>query len=132
MQFTEGRLRVVNRSYSGRVTIREVAAHAGVSVSAVSKVLRGAYGVSAPMRQGVEASVEALGFRPMASARGADEVRRRAADALNSSSTFALDWIGEATEALLGPGQRPVTRLSSPRRSGGKTMGDGFQTGSGC
>lgn len=55
---------------SARVTIRTVAEHAGVSVAAVSKVLRDAYGVSADMRAKVEASIAALNYRPSAAARG--------------------------------------------------------------
>jgi len=52
------------------VTIRTVAEHAGVSVAAVSKVMREAYGVSADMRARVEASIAALNYRPSAAARG--------------------------------------------------------------
>lgn len=58
-----------NRS-AKRVTIREVAEDAGVSVSAVSKVLRDAYGVSDALRDQVRASIVKLGYRPNASARG--------------------------------------------------------------
>lgn len=54
----------------GRVTIRTVAADAGVSVAAVSKVLRNAYGVSDSLRGRVEASIEKLGYRPSVAARG--------------------------------------------------------------
>lgn len=53
-----------------RITIREVAADAGVSVAAVSKVLRGAYGVSETLRAKVQASIDKLNYRPLASARG--------------------------------------------------------------
>lgn len=55
---------------SGRITIRTVAEHSGVSVAAVSKVLRNAYGVSAALRARVEASIAALDYRPNAAARG--------------------------------------------------------------
>jgi len=55
---------------SGRVTIRTVAEHSGVSVAAVSKVLRNAYGVSAALRAKVEASIAVLNYRPNAAARG--------------------------------------------------------------
>jgi LacI family transcriptional regulator len=55
---------------SGRVTIRTVAEHAGVSVAAVSKVMRNAYGVSAALRAKVEASIATLNYRPSAAARG--------------------------------------------------------------
>ena len=53
-----------------RVTIRTVAADSGVSVAAVSKVLRNAYGVSDALRLKVEASIQKLGYRPSVAARG--------------------------------------------------------------
>jgi LacI family transcriptional regulator len=52
-----------------RTTIRHVALDAGVSVAAVSKVLRNAYGVSAHLRQKVEMSIEKLNYRPSVAAR---------------------------------------------------------------
>ncbi|MEV0388826.1 LacI family DNA-binding transcriptional regulator [Nonomuraea sp. NPDC050643] len=52
-----------------RVTIADVARHAGVSTTAVSKVLRSAYGVSPAMRDRVKAAIEELGYRPHAAAR---------------------------------------------------------------
>ncbi|OCJ07810.1 LacI family transcriptional regulator [Rhizobium sp. AC44/96] len=55
---------------AGRATIRHVAADAGVSVAAVSKVLRNAYGVSDILRQKVETSIEKLKYRPSVAARG--------------------------------------------------------------
>jgi DNA-binding LacI/PurR family transcriptional regulator len=58
------------RAKSERVTIRTVAEDAGVSVAAVSKVLRDAYGVSEGLRSKVQASIAALGYRPHAAARG--------------------------------------------------------------
>ena len=53
-----------------RATISDVARHAGVSKAAVSKVLRGAYGVSGPRKARVEESMATLGYRPSALARG--------------------------------------------------------------
>ena len=58
------------RAKTGRVTIKTVAEDAGVSVAAVSKVLRDAYGVSEALRAKVQASMEKLGYRPHAAARG--------------------------------------------------------------
>ncbi len=52
------------------MTIRDVAGDAGVSVAAVSKVLRDAYGVSDALRARVRASIDRLGYRPHAAARG--------------------------------------------------------------
>ncbi|MCX5137426.1 LacI family DNA-binding transcriptional regulator [Streptomyces sp. NPDC060011] len=53
-----------------RVTITDVAQHAGVSTAAVSKVLRNAYGVSAAMQEKVRAAMADLNYRPHAAARG--------------------------------------------------------------
>lgn len=53
-----------------KVTIRTVAQDAGVSVAAVSKVLRDAYGVSDALRARVLKSIETLGYRPNMAARG--------------------------------------------------------------
>ena len=58
------------RQKSDRVTIKTVAEDAGVSVAAVSKVLRDAYGVSEALRARVQASMEKLSYRPHAAARG--------------------------------------------------------------
>jgi LacI family transcriptional regulator len=55
---------------TGRVTIRTVAEDAGVSVAAVSKVMRNAYGVSDALRQKVLDSIERLNYRPSNAARG--------------------------------------------------------------
>jgi LacI family transcriptional regulator len=53
-----------------RVTIVDVARHAQVSTTAVSKVLRNAYGSSPTMRAKVHQAIADLGYRPSASARG--------------------------------------------------------------
>jgi LacI family transcriptional regulator len=55
---------------SRRVTIVDVARHAGVSTTAVSKVMRNAYGASPEMQVKVRAAIEELGYRPSAAARG--------------------------------------------------------------
>ncbi|MFL6123996.1 LacI family DNA-binding transcriptional regulator [Actinophytocola sp.] len=53
-----------------RVTIVDVARHANVSTTAVSKVLRNAYGASPAMRAKVQQAIAELGYRPNAGARG--------------------------------------------------------------
>ena len=53
-----------------RVTIVDVARHAGVSTTAVSKVLNNAYGASPDMRVRVRAAIDELGYHPSAAARG--------------------------------------------------------------
>lgn len=57
------------RNEQQRPTIRTVATDAGVSRSAVSKVLNDAYGVSPELRERVLASIERLNYRPSTSAR---------------------------------------------------------------
>ena len=59
-----------NPDPAAKVTIRTVASDAGVSVPAVSKVLRNAYGVSESLRERVQASIDKLGYRPSTAARG--------------------------------------------------------------
>jgi len=53
-----------------RITIVDVAQHAKVSTTAVSKVLRNAYGASPTMRAKVRQAIAELGYRPSAAARG--------------------------------------------------------------
>ncbi|WP_144124150.1 LacI family DNA-binding transcriptional regulator [Catellatospora sichuanensis] len=53
-----------------RVTIIDVARHANVSTTTVSKVLRNAYGASPEMRAKVREAIAELGYRPDAAARG--------------------------------------------------------------
>ncbi|MFF5289744.1 LacI family DNA-binding transcriptional regulator [Paractinoplanes globisporus] len=53
-----------------RITIVDVARHAQVSTTAVSKVLRNAYGASPAMRAKVQQAIDELGYRPSAAARG--------------------------------------------------------------
>src|SRR5215475_7571804 len=53
-----------------RVTIVDVARHAQVSTTTVSKVLRNAYGASPAMRARVRQAMAELGYRPHAAARG--------------------------------------------------------------
>ena len=52
-----------------RPSMSEVAAAAGVSKGAVSKVIRNAYGVSPAMRVKVESAIAELGYRPSIAAR---------------------------------------------------------------
>lgn len=53
-----------------RVTIKDVAKEAGVSVSAVSRVFTDGASASAPMREKVRLTAESLGYRPSLLARG--------------------------------------------------------------
>ncbi len=53
-----------NKKKNNRVTINEVAAHAGVAISSISRVLSGHVDTSDAMKKRVEESVKALGYEP--------------------------------------------------------------------
>lgn len=107
-----------------RVTITDVARHAGVSVSAVSKVLRNAYGVSDSMRERVRAAMTALEYRPHAAARGMrgrtytvgvllDNIRNAFfADILDGVSAQLRDGDYQVLVGAAGFGQEEQTRLA--------------------
>lgn len=88
-----------------RVTIRTVAADAGVSVAAVSKVLRNAYGVSDALRSKVMASIEMLGYRPSAAARAMRGQTYTIGILLVEIANPFLPQIIDGVNAELGPTQ---------------------------
>ncbi|MBR0463821.1 MAG: LacI family DNA-binding transcriptional regulator [Clostridia bacterium] len=59
----------MNRDAKGTITIYDVARAAGVSITTVSRVLRGESNVSASTRAQVQSAIEGLHFRPSALAR---------------------------------------------------------------
>jgi LacI family transcriptional regulator len=61
--------RTTTEAGAGRVTIDDVARHAGVSRAVVSRVLRDAYGVSEAMHHKVNAAIAELDYRPKLAAR---------------------------------------------------------------
>ena len=96
-----------------RVTIVDVARHAQVSTTAVSKVLRSAYGASPAMRVKVQQAIAELGYRPSASARGLRgqtfTIGVMLPDLRNLFFADILDGItaqlgGTEYQVLLGPG----------------------------
>jgi LacI family transcriptional regulator len=96
-----------------RVTIVDVAQHANVSVTTVSKVLRNAYGASPAMRAKVQESIAELGYRPYAAARGMRgqtyTIGVMLPDIRNPFFAEILDgvteWLADTDyQVLLGPG----------------------------
>lgn len=96
-----------------RVTIIDVARHAQVSTTAVSKVLRNAYGASPEMRAKVRRAIDELGYRPHAGARALRgqtyTIGVMLPDIRNPFFPDILDGITQALEnteyqVLLGPG----------------------------
>lgn len=65
----DGSATAAHNSKPRRTTLQDVASEAGVSFSAVSKVIRGANGVSPQMHRRVTAAIEKLGYRPHTGAR---------------------------------------------------------------
>ncbi len=105
-----------------RATIKTVAAQAGVSVAAVSKVLRNAYGVSDELRRKVEAAIASLGYRPNTSARAMRgktyTIGILLVDVSNPFFPQILDGVNEVLDAsnyraLLGVGQSERTLEAS-------------------
>ncbi|MBA8795538.1 LacI family transcriptional regulator [Friedmanniella endophytica] len=94
---------VPSRDTRRRVTIVDVAGRAGVSTSAVSKVLRNAYGSSPAMRERVQRAIDELGYRPMVGARamrGATyTIGVSALDLWNPFFGLLLEGIGAAADA---------------------------------
>jgi LacI family transcriptional regulator len=110
------------KTSAARATIKTVAADAGVSVPAVSKVLRNAYGVSESLRSKVEASIAKLGYRPNVSARAMRGktfiVGILLVDVSNPFFPQILDGVNDVLgasnyRALLGVGQSQSTLEAS-------------------
>ncbi|WP_426502350.1 LacI family DNA-binding transcriptional regulator [Dactylosporangium sp. McL0621] len=88
-----------------RVTIIDVARHANVSTTAVSKVLRNAYGASPEMQAKVRKAIDELGYRPQASARGLRGQTYTIGVMLpNIRNPFFADVLDGAAELLDGAG----------------------------
>jgi LacI family transcriptional regulator len=77
--------------------MKDVAIDAGVSIGAVSKVLRDAYGVSDQMRARVQRSIDKLGYRPDVGARALRGSSLTVGVMLPELSSF---YVSEVTEAL--------------------------------
>ncbi|MEV8624610.1 LacI family DNA-binding transcriptional regulator [Streptomyces sp. NPDC051079] len=86
----EGSTKVVNGRQSGRPTLEEVAARAGVGRGTVSRVINGSPRVSEQARQAVHRAIEELGYVP-----------NQAARALAGSRTDAIALVIPETEARL-------------------------------
>ncbi|QFS83578.1 HTH-type transcriptional repressor CytR [Roseivivax sp. THAF40] len=110
-----------------RATIRTVAADAGVSVTAVSKVLNNAYGVSADMRAKVMNSVEKLGYRPSFAARG----MRGATDTVgvllvDMHNPFLADVVDGIKASLSAQGMRLMLSVGEAEMTVERSLIDGM------
>lgn len=88
-----------------RATISDVAAEAGVSRAAVSKVLRNAYGTSDAMHETVQAAIEKLNYRPLVAARSMRMSTKTIGVTLpDTSNHFFYEVIRGALNHLVGTG----------------------------
>ncbi len=94
---TSGPTTTVTRSHRS-VTLRAVAARAGVSKSVASRVLQGSPHVSDQRRLAVEAAIRELGYRPNATARSLTERRTRAVGVLMHD--LRQPWFVDLLEGL--------------------------------
>lgn len=101
-----------------RVTIHTVAADAGVSFAAVSKVLRNAYGVSDALREKVLASIDRLGYRPNVAARAMRGHTYRIGILLvEMTNPFLPDVIDGINATLLPAGYQALVGVGQSRET---------------
>src|SRR3954454_19731712 len=90
---------------SSRVTIRDVAAHAGVSVATVSKVINERYGVSAATLARVRAVIEELGYEASLVAQSLRNHRTNVIGILVADlEPFSTELLKGAADAIRGSG----------------------------
>ena len=98
------------RPSSGRVTLADVASHAGVSPITVSRALRGERGVGADLVERVKQSVQALGYVPDPAARALASQRSTLVPVLVPllSNALFVDVIEAVHKVLLPQGYQPL------------------------
>ncbi len=94
---------------SGRVTMQQVAAEAGVSVSTVSKVINGRYGVASETIERVTDVIERLGFEASLVARSLRNRRTNVIGVLVADfEPFSTEVLKGAADAIRGSGYELV------------------------
>jgi LacI family transcriptional regulator len=113
------------------VTISDVARAAGVSRAAVSKVIRNAYGVSAGMRERVEAAIAELGYRPSVAARALRGASYRLGlEIPYVSARFMTQIVAGAQRAVDGtPYQLVLAPADGPGYGALESLADGLVDG---
>jgi LacI family transcriptional regulator len=100
----------------GRVTMQQVAAEAGVSVSTVSKVINGRYGVSSDTVDNVNAVIERLGYEASLVARSLRNHRTNVIGVLVADfEPFSAEVLKGAADAIHGSGFELVAYSSGGR-----------------
>src|SRR3954454_5596454 len=92
-------------NHTGRVTMQQVAAEAGVSVSTVSKVINGRYGVASDTVENVTAVIERLGYEASLVARSLRNHRTNVIGVLVADfEPFSAEVLKGAADAIRGTG----------------------------
>ncbi len=103
---------------NARVTIRDVAEHAGVSVATVSKVINDRYGVSASTSARVQAVIDELGYESSLVARSLRNHRTNVVGILVSDiEPFSAELIKGAARALRGTGYELIVYSAGGKSS---------------
>lgn len=104
--------------FSPRVTIRDVAAQAGVSVATVSKVINARYGVAAETTQRVRAVIDELGYEASLVAQSLRNQRTNVIGVLVADiEPFSAELLKGAADAIRGSGFELVVYSAGGRAS---------------
>lgn len=112
----------------GAVTLRAVAARAGVSKSLVSRVLQGSPHVSEERRQAVEAAIRELGYRPNATARSLSQRRTHAVGVLmhDLRQPWFVDFLEGLDRTLHANGLHPLVGDARVDRASNERLLEAF------
>lgn len=103
---------------SSRITIRDVAAAAGVSVATVSKVINGRYGVSAATLARVQAVIQEMGYEASLVAQSLRNHRTNVIGILVADlEPFSTELLKGAADAIRGTGFELVVYSAGGRTS---------------
>lgn len=103
---------------SARVTIRDVAAQAGVSVATVSKVINERYGVAAETTERVRAVIDELGYEASLVAQSLRNQRTNVIGVLVADiEPFSAELLKGAADAIRGSGYELVVYSAGGRAS---------------
>ena len=113
---TDGVVRSRPQPGGGRVTMQQVAAEAGVSVSTVSKVINGRYGVATGTFDHVTQVIERLGFEASLVARSLRNRRTNVIGVLVADfEPFSVEVLKGAADAIRGTGYELVAYSAGGR-----------------
>ena len=113
---TGGGAAAAARPVDGRATMQDVAAHAGVSVSTVSKVLNGRYGVASATCAHVNEVIERLGYQASLVAQSLRNARTNVLGVLVADfEPFSVEVLKGAADAVRGTGYELIAYSAGGR-----------------